>query len=150
MVLVYVNILCKLNENKRKTRIKSRQKHRVEKKTSAVWRLPSGAVVLVFQSMLRIGGICNLFFFVNEYPLILDGQRISSDFSSSMNIVSESLCSNHCLFRLYHPCVAHGSEGKPTVEQLQQMVDDYGYRDAHDCSAYHVAEKMHPEINPRV
>lgn len=70
MVLVYVNILCKLNENKRKTRIKSRQKHRVEKKTSAVWRLPSGAVVLVFQSMLRIGGICNLFFFVNEYPLI--------------------------------------------------------------------------------
>ena len=76
MVLVYVNILCKLNENKRKTRIKSRQKHRVEKKTSAVWRLPSGAVVLVFQSLLRIGGICNLFFFVNEFPLILDRGRI--------------------------------------------------------------------------
>ena len=76
MVLVYVNILCKLNENKRKTRIKSCQKHRVEKKTSAVWRLPSGAVVLVFQSLLRIGGICNLFFFVNEFPLIPDGDRI--------------------------------------------------------------------------
>ena len=26
--------------------------------------------------MLRIGGICNLFFFVNEYPLILAGDRM--------------------------------------------------------------------------